>query len=136
MSLTLEDIADLRSRQRDPIRVGELPFVVAEKVELRHHGVYLSLESYQHILNAHGDIDDYKLLLLPQIIKHGLVVQENAKRNVLVVSYLDQGSGLRYVAALKIAQSNTEVWVSSLYRSKRRQTLRILKRGTILKNHD
>jgi hypothetical protein len=136
MVLILEDIEDLRSRQRNPIRVGELPFEVATKLGLLNHGVYLSRQSYQHIINAHGDIDDYKLLLLPQILKQGLIVQEDAKQNVLVISYLDQSSGLRYVTALKIAQSNTEVWISSMYRAKRRQTKRILKRGTILKNHD
>ena len=136
MVLILEDIEDLRSRQRDPIRVGELPFDVAIQLGLLNHGVYLSRQSYHHIINAHGDIDDFKLLLLPQILKRGLIVQENAKRNVIVISYLDRNSGLRYVAALKIAQSNTEVWVSSLYRAKRRQTKSILRRGTILKNHD
>lgn len=136
MALILEDIEDLRSRQRDPIRIGELPFEVATQLGLFNHGVYLSHQSYYHIIKAHRDIDDYKLLLLPQILKNGLIVQENAKRNVLVISYFDQSSGLRYVTALKIAQSNTEVWVSSMYRAKRRQTKRILQRGTILKNHD
>ena len=136
MALIFEDIEDLRSRQRDPIRVGELPFDVATQLGLLNHGVYLSRQSYFHIISAHGDIDDYRLLLLPQILKNGLIVQENTKRNILVVSYLDQNSGLRFVTALKIAQSNTEVWVSSMYRAKRRQTKSILRRGTVLKTHD
>ena len=136
MALTLEDIRDLSSRQRDPIRVGELPFEVAIKIGLSNHGVYLSRQSYQHIIDAHGDIDDYKLLLLPQMLKNGLIVQENAKQNVIIISYLDMSLGLRYVAALKIVQSNTEVWVSSMYRAKKRQTKSLILRGTILKNHN
>jgi hypothetical protein len=136
MSLTLGDLLDLKNRFRDPIRVGELPFDVSKKLRLRNHGVYLSLASYNHIQNAHPDITDYVLLLLPLALRRGLIVQERVKMNVIVVSYIHDETSLRYVVALKIASSGNEVWVSSIYRSKRRQTSRILKRGVILKNHE
>lgn len=134
--MTLEDLIALQTGERDPIVVGQIPFEVASKLSLKNHNVYLSRGSLGHILVAHSDIALLDLLHLPLAVKRGLLVRENAKPNVIIVSYLDRESGRRFLAALKIAQEGTEIWLSSFYKSKIRQTKRVVARGTILKTHD
>jgi hypothetical protein len=135
MALTLEDLMALQNRERDPIVVGQIPFAVANKLGLRNHNIYLSGASLEHILHAHSDISMIDLLHLPFAVTRGLLVREKAKQNVIVASYLDQETGRRFFSAMKIAQAGTEIWISSFYRSKARQTKRLLSRGEVLKTH-
>ena len=136
MALTLEDLMALQNGERDPVVVGQIPYDVAIKISLRNHNIYLSGNSLQHILHAHSDISMIDLLHLPFAVSRGLLVREKAKQNVIIASYLDRETGRRFISALKIAQAGTEIWVSSFYRSKIRQTKRVVARGEILKNHD
>jgi hypothetical protein len=136
MALTLEDLQDLIAGERDPIVVGQIPFDVAARLLLRNHNVYLSANSLRHVLKEHPDVSLIDLLHLPFAIAKGMLVQEKAKTNVIVASYLDSETGKRFIAVMKIVQKGTEVWISSFYRSKKRQTKRILSRGNILKTHD
>jgi hypothetical protein len=136
MALTLEDLIALQKGERDPIVVGQIPFVVASGLGLRNHNIYLSRGSLRHVLEEHSDISLIDLLHLPFAISRGLLVRENAKPNVIIVSYLDNETGRRFISALKITQAGTEIWVSSFYKSKIRQTKRVIARGTILKTHD
>jgi hypothetical protein len=136
MALTLEDLIALQNGERDPVVVGQIPYDVAIKLSLRNHNIYLSGNSLEHILQDHSDISLIDLLHLPFAVSRGLLVREKAKQNVIVASYLDHETGRRFISALKIAQAGTEIWVSSFYRSKARQTKRLLSRGEILKTHD
>jgi hypothetical protein len=136
MALTLEDLIALQTGERDPVVVGQIPYDVAGKLGLLNHNIYLSRASLAHILQVHSDISMIDLLHLPFAVSRGLLVRENAKQNVIVASYLDRESGRRSISALKIAQAGTEIWVSSFYRSKIRQTKRVVARGTILRTHD
>ncbi len=136
MALTLEDLIALQNSERDPVVVGQIPYNVANKLGLRNHNIYLSRTSLEHILQVHADISMIDLLQLPFAVSRGLLVREKAKQNVIVASYLDRESGRRFFSALKIAQAGTEIWVSSFYRSKARQTKRLLSRGEVLKSHD
>jgi hypothetical protein len=135
MALTLEDLEDLSRNYRDPIWVGVIPNKVAEILELKNPNVYLSRFSLMHIQAAHPDIDNFTLLKIPFNIERGLLVQERAKPNILLSSFQDTGSNMRFISALKIAQAGTEIWLSSFYRSSQRQTKSILRRGMILQTH-
>ena len=136
MALTLEDLQDLIAGERDPIVVGQIPFNIASGLSLRNHNVYLSANSLRHVLEEHPDISLIDLLHLPFAISKGMLARERAKPNIVVASYLDGETGKRFISVIKIVQSGTEVWISSFYRSKERQTKRILSRGEILKTHD
>jgi hypothetical protein len=135
MALTLEDLEDLANNYRDPVRVGEIPSQVAKALGLRNYNVYLSRSSLFHIQEAHPDIDHFALLNLPLAIELGLLIQEIERPHMIIVSYLNSVIEMRFVAALKISQNGTEIWVSSFYRAKSRQTKSILRRGRVLQNH-
>lgn len=136
MSLTLEDIRALENRWRDPVVVGDLPYEVCELLQLGTTAVYLSLVSLLHIRDEHPDMDDITLLRLPFALRNGLIVQETKKSNHLLCCYQPSETEKRFIAALKIAKPAREVYVSSFYRGRERQTRSILKRGKVLKTHD
>jgi hypothetical protein len=137
MALTLDDIEELADENnlRDPISVGMIPTEVAELLGIKSHAVYLSCSSLNHIQQSHPDIDYFKLLHLPLAIERGLLVQEIARPYILLSSYKVPNEDIRYVTALKILKAGTEIWVSSFYRVKARQTKSILRRSRILQKH-
>jgi hypothetical protein len=135
MSLLLSDIGDLRQKIRNPIHVGNVPYSIAKKLYLKNSNVYLSLASYLHIQKVHPDITDFDMLLLPFIIDRGLLATEDAKPNIIMCSYLDPNIGKRFIASLKVTADATEIWVSSMYRARKRQTKAILARATMIKAH-
>jgi hypothetical protein len=135
MALTLEDLEDLTNNYRDPIRVGEFPIEVAERLNLKNHNIYLSRYSLLHIQKSHSDIDHFALLNLPFGIERGLLVQERDKPHIVLSSFVEAATNTRFISALKITQGGTETWVSSFYRSSDRQTKSILRRGIILQTH-
>lgn len=135
MALTLEDLEDLANNYRDPVTVGMVPFDVAAHLGIKNHSVYLSRGSLLHIRLQHPDIDHFKLLNLPFAIENGLLVQEIARPHMLLSSYKLPLEDIRYVTALKILKAGTEIWVSSFYRVKARQTKSILRRSRILQSH-
>jgi hypothetical protein len=136
MSLTLDDLDALRRKARDPIPVGELPSIIRTALQIRSPIVHLSLESLMHIGKRHPDISDYELLLLPFVIRHGLIMREKKKPKVILASYQDSISSRRYLAAMKVTSQQCEVWLDSFYRTKPRQTASFLRRCEILKRHD
>lgn len=135
MALTLSDLNDLHAGYRQVIWAGEMPYAVAKQLGLRNHNVYLSRESLAHILEKHPDVTLFTLLCLPIAIQRGLLVKERKNPRVVIVSYQDPESARRYLGALKTAAQECEVWVSSFYQGRKRQTRRILQRGDLLKEH-
>ena len=136
MSLTLSDIDDLRRKKHDPIVVGELPNIIRLALRLRVRLVHLSNQSLRHVTARHPDISDIDLLLLPFVIQHGLILQQQNKRNVILACYQQPMSHRRYLAAMKITDRGSEVWLDSYYRTRPRETARLLRRTEILKRHD
>ena len=133
--LELSEIAALREGRRDPILVGEFPLVVQDALKLKVNSVYISLASLKHIERRHTDVTDFDLLLLPVVLRNGLYLQEKTKRNIIISSYHDSISGRRFVAVSKIAANKFEIYVSSFYRTKPRQTRRFLERCEIIRTH-
>ncbi|WP_108682414.1 hypothetical protein [Methyloceanibacter sp. wino2] len=135
MTITLGDIAKLRSGWCEIIEVGNLPFGVASEIGVFSTLVYLSRESLLHINEKHPDISDIDLLLSCLVIQNGMVVQEKAKPNAYVCSYIEPNSQLRYVAVLKVASPDREMLMTSFRRLRRRQTRSFLRRGRLIKKH-
>jgi hypothetical protein len=136
MSLTLSDIDAVRRKTHDPIPVGELPNLIRLALHLRVPQVQLSHASLMHINEKHPDVTDFDLLLLPFAIRHGLILREIRKRNILLSCYQEPMSHRRFVAVMKIAAAECEVWLDSFYRTKPRQTKRLLQKCEKLKDHD
>jgi hypothetical protein len=136
MSLTLWHISLLVDRKQDPIRVGYFTESVAEKLKLRIADVYLSRDTFSHIFKEHPDLTHYDLLHIPFLLRHGLIIQETAKPNVVVATYKVPDSHRRFVGVVKILYSGAESYLVSFRRAKRGQTRLFLRRGIILKTHD
>lgn len=134
MIFTLSDIYGLRNGQFSERQVGELPNDVLLKLGWKSPIVYLSGESLKHINDDHSDITDFDVLLLPQMIAGGLLIQENAKPHCLTVCH--QGENKRICAVLKMAVSTKfDIWVCSVRPLKPKQTRAMLRRGTMIRPH-
>ena len=136
MGLTLADIDALRAKQRDPIAVGEFPDSIRIKLGLRVPIVYLSETGLSHIKQRHPDIDDFDLLILPFAIRHGLILRELKKPQIVLSCYQEPTSHRRFVAVMKVLDKKFEVWLTSLYRTKPKQTKQLMKKCEKSKDHD
>lgn len=134
MSFTLEDLHGLRAGRFSERQVGELPNQDLSILGWRSPLVFLSRESLQHINDSHPDITDFDLLLLPDMIRSGLLIQEVAKPAYISACY--QFDTKRFCAVMKVAtRSRFDIWLVSMRRMKPRQTRAILKRGRIIRPH-
>jgi hypothetical protein len=134
MSFTLEDIQALRQGAFSERQVGELPSRELRTLGWRSPLVFLSRDSLRHINEAHPDINDFDLLLLPEIIRVGLLVQEMEKPAYLAACY--QSDSKRFCAVMKVStRSRFDIWLVSMRRMRPRQTQSILKRGRIIRPH-
>lgn len=136
MSLTLSDLEDLRRKERDPIVVGELPNVIRLALGLRVPLVHLSNQSLKHIKARHPDITDFELLLIPFVVQKGLILQQQNRPKVILACYQQPASHRRFLAAMKVSDRGTEVWLDSFYRTRLRETARLLRKANVLKKHD
>jgi hypothetical protein len=134
MSLTLQDIFDLRTGWRNPVNVGELPDAIRRLLGLRVPQVHFSRESFEHTQKKHPDLTDLDLLLIPFAVERGMILRERRKPNVLLGVYQEPTTHRRFVAVMKIAAAH-EVWLSSFHRAHRRQTGQWLKRCYLLRSH-
>jgi len=135
MSLTLDDINAVLEGKRNPIWIGRLPQQVALGLGLRVPNVYMD-KAYAEKILSKDEIDKFKILMLPFAISNGLLMQERDKPNILLANFNDPDSYRRYTAALKIANNNHEIWLSTFHRAHKKQTRAQKKRSRILKNHD
>lgn len=136
MSLTLSDIDDLRRNRHDPIVVAELPNIMRLALRLRVPLVHLSNQSLRHIQARHPDITDLDLLLIPFVVRHGLILQMKNKRSIILACYQQPMSHRRYLAAMKVSSKGAEVWLDSFYRTRPRETARLMRKAEVLKRHD
>ena len=134
MSFTLEDLRGLREGIFSERQVGELPYRDLAALGWRSPLVFLSRSSLAHINQSHPDISDFDLLLLPTLIKSGLLVQENAKPAYISACY--QADGKRFCAVMKVSvRTRFDIWLVSMRRMRPRQTRAILKRGRVIRMH-
>lgn len=136
MSLTLDDIDALRRKKHDPIVVGELPNLIRLVLRLRVPLVHLSKHSLDHINQRHPEIADLDLLLLPFVLRHGMILRQTKKTKVLLAAYQQPMSHRRFLAVMKVVDKGSEVWLDSFYRTRPRETARLLRSSELLKSHD
>ena len=134
MSLVLEDLHKLKSGWRASVEVCMLPVAVARIMGCAVPAVYLSSDSYEHIRDEHPDVTDVHLLMVPIAIQRGLILREHKRPECLTVCYQAEAAQ-RFIVALKMASTKADFWVTSVHRSKARQTKSLLKRATILRPH-
>ena len=133
MAFTLEHVEQVRNGF--PREVGQIPDDVMRELEWPCPWVYLGKTGLEHIASTHPDITDFELLHLPMAILSGMMVRVKKDRRQLILGYKVPTEDRRYQAALKSAQSGTEVWVDSFYRIKLKRYRQLERQGDVLRSH-
>ncbi len=137
--MNLADLRDLLYGERImPLVVGIIfENHISAAIGVRTHEVLLSKDTVLKQHERHPDLEAEHYTILPFIIRHGLVIHEKKGRRSLAICYEPAPlyPGGRFMVALKSPVHGREIFVTSLHRTKPRQTQALLKRGNILRNH-
>ena len=132
MAFHLEHVQQVRNGQ--PRQVGVLPDKVWRSLKWPCPWDYLGESGLHHFAMKHPYVSDCELLWLPLAIVSGIIVHITKNpRQILVAYHSEQGTFFR--CALKSAQSGTEVWVDSFYRTSEAQFKNFDMIGTLLRPH-
>ena len=135
MTLELSQVTTLRKNKLFVADVGPLAPEGVRYLKTSTNMVRIIGSTLSHIFDRGRYISDFEIITMPFGLKHGLMIGELADPNCLIVNYIYVDTGIRYKVALKSANNNSEIWVSSMYRLRPRQTKPLLKRGVVIKNH-
>jgi len=131
-----DQLLQLYSGKIEYIEIGRIHIVAASIIGAHAVDVRLSRETLQHITKTHPDMVPYDILLLPDAVQAGLIIQEEHRPNHLSICYQHPKiEKKRYIAGLKYAAGTHELWVSTFHRAKPRQTISMLARGQVIKRH-
>lgn len=130
------DLLKLSIGAFDSLFICRISLVVASAFDANTIEVKLARSTLNHIEKTHPDMFPDDILLLSDAIKGGLIIKEDRRPFHLSCAYQHPTiEKYRYIAGLKFAAGNHELWVSTFHRAKPRQTRSLLARGTILKRH-
>ena len=129
MILSLDDIDGLRRIREHVLKVGELRNDVRVALGLPLPDVHLSKPSLKHINEKHPDVTDFDLLHIPLAIRNGLLLREETKAAKLLAFYKVPEEERYFIAAFKLAQRGTEMWLDSFYRAKKNQHERLRRKA-------
>jgi hypothetical protein len=116
------------------VRVCNIDDALSETLGLKSSLVSLSKDSLEHIRQKHPDITEWDILMLPEILKKGMVVREKSKPQFVVFSlFCSEIPRKRLNATVKFLPEKYENYVSTLHRAKYRELKRLLKRGDLLR---
>jgi hypothetical protein len=133
--MNLDNLIKVRRGELYFTKVATLPKCVADAFSARFTDVCLSKRQMGHILQNHPDVKLEDFLKLPVMLHDGLLVAEKNRPNTFVSLYQD-ANGARWKASVKITENGHEVWLSTMHRTKPKQTKAILRRTeTIIQTH-
>lgn len=137
--MNLADLRDLLYGERIiPLVVGIIfEEHISAAMGAGTYEVLLSKDTVLKQLERHPDLGPEHYAMLPFIIRHGLVIHEKADTRNAAICYepAPLAPGGRFMVALKSPTDAKEIFVTSLHRTRPRQTRSLLKRGNILRNH-
>jgi hypothetical protein len=130
-----DDLIRLLAGQIEVVVVGTLNPPAVSLLAAQTPLICIAKKELIHILNDHDDHITLKdLMLMPAMITDGLIIKEHHRPNRLV-SCFELSAQKRYCLAMKLAKGGHEGWISTLHRTKPKQTQRYLARGVIIQNH-
>lgn len=97
--------------------VGNLPHAVAQHLKCHPAVVYLRRTEALKIFAKHTEIKEYDLQFLPVLIEHGAYIWSAKRPKTITAFYPERMTDKFFLAALKAADSGSEVWVSTFHRS-------------------
>ena len=135
LTMNTDDLSRLLSGANlSPIQVGVIHEVrLCQAIHATTHAVLLSKETVVKQKKEHSDLTLEHYRLIPDAIRHGLVIHERARPDCLTICY-NRREGERYVVALKGASSGA-IFVTSFHKMRPRQIRSFLKRGDKLRLH-
>jgi hypothetical protein len=131
-----DDILRVLLGSQSHVVIGRLPHYIASFFNANTVEVWLGKAGLLHIAERHRDIGVDDLLLLPLVIRDGMLIREVDRPRELTICFQDpKNEKKRYIAVLKFARGKRELWISTFHRAKARQTKRKLKKGRVIRNH-
>lgn len=97
--------------------------------------IVLSRGSLLHIIWGHDDLRSADLGQIPDLLKDALVVRDDNKPNTAIYCYQSREMGRRYIGVLKAVRGDSDVYMVSFHRARKRNTKSILERGPKLRSH-
>jgi hypothetical protein len=134
IELIESEFVELLAGRRPEIEVGTLPYEVRKYFECSRDTVFLTTFSARHIIQQHGDhIGFAQAVVIPSALTKGLWIGD--RPDSCVVSFLESGSGQRYIGAIKVTKDRTRSYLTTFHFASIRQTKSLLKRGQPLRDH-
>lgn len=126
----------LAGEREEPVVVGAVhhPALVRAIGAPGVHAVLLSPDTIVKQRQQHPDIDIDDYCVAPDVLRFGLVLHLPAWPRQLTFCY-QHHTGWRYRLFVKSTMRGDELWVTSLHRTRQRQTKALLNRGRILRHH-
>ena len=135
MAISLADLVPLKQNPDASILVGWLPKSIEAHFGWKARRVYIKGERLAHILN-HPDMTEIEVLLIPNALAYGLLLQERDRPERLIACYQHpEDESKRYKAAVKVMDNGFEIWISTFHRTRRKQTKTLLARSIKLRDH-
>src|SRR5919199_1147082 len=97
--LELSRLFDLAAGRLNPITVGRLPKEGMDYLGARLGLVYLSKESFDHIMTEHPTLTWQELLRIPEALTRGMLLTDRDRPNCVAISYQCPDTNLRYKLA-------------------------------------
>jgi hypothetical protein len=136
MGIVITDLDKLARGHLDHLVVGELPYDVVRRLGWPGQIVYLSRVSYDHIRQTHPDVTRTDLTMASLALSNGLLIHDaNRPTHISICYQHPEKVEVRYIMAVKRASKGPDIWMTTFHRSKRRQTISALRRGTVLRKH-
>lgn len=114
------------------IVAGYLPLEAQEYLGARLPYVYLSRWSLDKIFKKHADLSDFDLLAVQHLLNTGKIVTDPEERVVVACGCVGDPARL-YKAAVKLAGSNCDAWLTGFYRTDQRHLRSVLRKGRLLR---
>lgn len=128
------DIALLAIGATHKIIAARLGFDVMNLLRAQTDQLWLSRRTLQKIGSKHSDMTVDDILLIPDVVHRAMIIGDRTRRN-LIFSYQTEDSKRRLKLVLKTAKGRHEVWVSTLHRTKPRQTISLQKNRVVIRRH-
>jgi hypothetical protein len=134
MPVELSQLMQLVAGQRQSLQVGDLPRVVAERLECHPAVVYLGHREVIKIVRLHGStIKVEELQSLPYMVRDAEYRVDPMRRVCASLYFHDQEKACLYVIGLKPACRGGEIWISTFYRSSVEKQVSQRSRGELVR---
>ena len=136
-TMLMEDALEKLAEGQFPhIYLGSIGPQVARALGAKGTDEVLLLQySYSHIRFEHKELRKEQMMILPDLLKNGIVIQHKKHKNKAAIFYQDPTGSDRYFAAIKATCSGNAIYCDTFRRARVRNTKSKLRNGILLRRH-